>query len=749
MIEAPPVLDDPDAPTAPEGLTLEELMAMPDELLADLPEDVQQQLSDILASAQEEADARQARVIGLGQALQGEFDRRVSTRIELETRWHSDLRRYNGQYDASVLAPLQNRKFGSSMFVPLTRRLCNIVEARLGDLLFPTEDRNYDIQASPVPELDDAHAAAQGLPPGHMVQGAGPGGAPLQASAVAMGIRELREEAKAKATNMLREVEDQLKEANYPTVARRMLHDGIVIGTGVLKGPMVLNRVKKSWKVLDGVATLNPTEDLSPTVVQVNPWDFYPEMAARTMGESVSEYERHWLNAFDLAKLAKQPGFDADAIRTILGNKAPAVMDNNRNALREASGTQGVTDARYEIIEYHGPIEREDLEACGVKCGDDPLDIYEGVVWFSKTGIVIKAIINPMGTGERPYRVWNWQRDSGSIFGFGLPYEVTDLQDTANSTFRAAMDNLGLSVGGQTVVNTKMISPSNGHMGIEPNKLWEALEKGTDVTKAFAFFEFPSHVEQILAVFNGAKALLDEIAGSQMAMQGQEGTLSPRTDYQASVAYNASNIWMRRAVKNYDDDVTTPLITGFVDWNMQHNPKASIKGDLGVLARGTSALLEAEGQVQRINMFMAQAKDIPMPFARKVAQLREMGKAMRLDTVDILPDDAETKAMAEKIDNAPPPPNPELERIKLRQEEIKDKDADRQFQHGIETMRGRLRMAEIASREGITREEAEKKYGIQMATLEATLADKAAGREHDAQKFNAELVVKQRQGSGI
>lgn len=749
MIAAPAANDDQQI--APEGMDLEAILAMPQEHIDALPHDIQQEVHGIRDAAKSQAEAaaqlRQQRVVGLGQALQGEFERRVSGRLELETRWLSDLRRYNGKYDASVLVPLQNRKYGSTMFVPLTRRLCNIVEARLGDLLYPTEERNYSIDASPVPELDDAHTAATGLAPGHMVDDGH--GQQLPANAIVMAIREQREAAKAAANNMLREVDDQLKEANYPSVARKMLHDGIVIGTGVIKGPMVLNRFKKNWKVADGVAKLTMIEDLSPTVVLVNPWDFYPELAARTMQESQSEYERHWLNAADLAKLAKQPGFDADAIRMILGNKAPAVMDNNRNALREASGTQGVTDARYEIIEYHGPIEREDLEACGVKCGDDDLMVYEGVVWFSKTGIVIKAIINPMGTGERPYRVWNWQRDAGSIFGFGLSYEVTDLQDTANSSFRAAMDNLGLSVGGQTVVNSKMIVPTNGSWTIEPNKLWEAVEKSANVKEAFAFFEFPSHVNDLLKVFETAKALLDEIAGTQMAVQGQEGTLSPRTDYQASVAYNASNIWMRRAVKNFDDDITTPLITGFVDWNMEHNPKPSIKGDMGVIARGTSALLEAEGQVQRINLFMQQAKDIPMPFKRKVAQLREMAKAMRLDAVDLLPDDQETKAMGDKIDNAPPPPNPEMERIKLRQDELKDKQADRTFNWSVEQQRGKLRMAEIASREGISMKEAQDKYGIEMEKIQADVANKVADREHESQMFNVDAIIKQRQGTGL
>lgn len=790
---------DAPAPTADaqsdpvEGLTLDEILSMPQEQLDAMPQEHRQAIGEIQAKAKEAmataAAERQARVQTLGQTLRGEFERRCTERSQLELRWLDDIRRYNGKYNPADLLLLQNRKYGSQMFVPLTRRLCNIVEARLGDLLFPTEDRNYSIDASPQPEIDDAHklahkldpstpvgptapAAAGTAAPGAMpnappapMAGAAPGAMPaapgaamqppqptMLAADIQAALRDIKDEADEAARNMQRAVDDQLKEANYGKIARQSIHDGIVIGTGVLKGPMVMNRTKKkwNWKQPTAVQKLTMVEDLSPTVCYVNPWDFYPEMSARTMAESGSEFERHWLNAADLAKLATQPGFDTDAIRAMLKNKATTVVDNNnRSALREAAGTQGVPDLRYEVIEYHGSIETEDLEACGVQCGDDPLMAYEGVVWFAKTGEVLKAIINPMGTGDRPYSVWNWQRDAGCIFGFGLSYEVTDLQDTCNSSFRAAMDNLGLSVGPQIVINTKLISPANGTMCIEPNKLWEALDKGVDVSKAFGFHQIDSQVQELLLVFNGAKALLDEIAGSQMAMQGQENTLNPKTDYQASIAYNASNIWMRRAVKNWDDDISSTLIQRFVDWNMEHNRDPKVKGDVGVTARGTSALLEAEGQVQRLNVFMAQAKDIPMPFKRKVNMLRAMAKAMRLDDVDILPDDQEVDAISKQVDNQPPPADPAQERIKLREAEIADKKEDRAFQMNIEEYRGRLIMAKIASAEGLTREQAEAKYGLALAEIKANLADKAAAREHDSQRFNAEMVVKQTMGSGI
>jgi flagellar hook protein FlgE len=239
------------------------------------------------------------------------------------------------------------------------------------------------------------------------------------------------------------------------------------------------------------------------------------------------------------------------------------------------------------------------------------------------------------------------------------------------------------------------------------------------------------------------------LAGPVMAMQGQEAPSYLDTARGASIAYNAANIWMRRAVRNWDDDVSSELPTRFIDWNMQYNPKPEIKGDLLATARGTSTLLEAEGQANKMGMFMQAAKDVPMPFKRKIAQLKAMAKSMRLDVVDILPDDAEVKQLADKIDNAPPPIQPEVERIKLRQAEIADNQAQRDHEMQIKTMEFNLRAGDIASNNQITIEEANKRFGFEQFKVTAEMQNKREQRAHDAQALNAELAVKMQAGSGI
>lgn len=567
-------------------------------------------------------------------------------------------------------------------------------------------------------------------------------------------LRDVREEAKKKAANMQRVIDDQLKEANYPIEARKAIHDAIKLGTGVLKGPFALARRKSAWSFDESTGTMvkSVIEEVTATVKRVDPWNFYPQLGVSEVDESSDFFEKHRLNQAELAALARQPGFDPEAIAAVIEGKSIQPRDENLDALREASGTVGVDDDRYNLIEYTGPVLTEELRACGCQTGDDPLMSYMAVVWFSEfTGHIVKAMLYPLETGnQRPYRVLNWQRDSASIFGYGLPYEIRDIQEAVNSAFRASMDNMGLSVGPQVVVNDKKIVPVNGQWVIEPNKVWRLSDSSVPVTNVFGFFQVDSRVNELLAVFNTAKQVAEEIGGPAMAMQGTEAPSYVQAGATGmAIAYNAANIWMRRAVKNYDDQVTVPLISGFIDWNMEFSDDDDIKGDVNAIARGTSALLEAEGQVQRLQVLMNMSQQAGVPIRKMVNQLRQMALAMRLDPDDLLPNDDEVKQMEAAQQQNSQPPNPELERIKTRQAEIQDHAEERKFQMELEGQRMQVRLAELASKENLTIEQLRSKYGIEEMKLQAQIADRREQRAHDAQKTNAELHVKATMGSGI
>src|SRR3546814_5739656 len=80
----------------------------------------------------------------------------MSARVNIESRWMEDLRQFHGIYEAGVQGALANDSERSKVFVNLTRPKTLAWEARLTDLLFPADDRNYGIQPTPVPDLDEA-----------------------------------------------------------------------------------------------------------------------------------------------------------------------------------------------------------------------------------------------------------------------------------------------------------------------------------------------------------------------------------------------------------------------------------------------------------------------------------------------------------------------------------------------------------------------------------------------------------------
>ena len=64
----------------------------------------------------------------------------------------------------------------------------------------------------------------------------------------------------------------------------------------------------------------------------------------------------------------------------------------------------------FEMWEYWGEIDAEDLKACNVDLGDEePLDTYSGcVVLINST--VVKVYLNPLESGDFPYDFYNWER---------------------------------------------------------------------------------------------------------------------------------------------------------------------------------------------------------------------------------------------------------------------------------------------------------------------------------------------------
>lgn len=620
--------------------------------------------------------------------LETEAKNRVGKRKDIEDRWIEDLLQYHGRYDSKTEQDLETSR-KSRLFINLTRPKTDALSARLMDLLFPTDDKNWGIQPTPVPSLGEeaekasraareiADRAKQAREQAELAQQQGGQVDPqkveeaqaleAQANVAAQKAAELQatiEEARARAKLMEQTIEDQLTESRYHAVKRDQIEDACKLGTGVTKGPVTGDRVRKGWKERKGEQgeptgeyDLQMTAGEQPAMRYVDIWSFFPDMNARTIEEGEGVFERHLMNTKRLRKLAQLPGFDKDAIRRLLNAKprmpAPSYLADLRNIKGE---NQIIAKDLYHVWEYSGPLSAEDMRDLAIALGDegtvadleeaDPLTELNAVVWFCQDEI-LKFSIYPYDSGECMYSVFNLVKDEASIFGYGLPSIIRDPQRSLNASWRAMMDNAGYGTAPQIIIASDLIEPADGDYTIRSGKVWLTKQGLPKDHRAFETFDIPMHQIELANIITLSKQFIDDMSAMPAIAQGEQGTGVTKTAQGMAMLMNSSNVVFRRIVKNFDDDVTTPDIRRFYDWNMQFNPKPEIKGDYDVDARGSSVLLVREMQAQNLFLIALHLGAHPVygPMLRNRDLLRKLFQAHMIPADEVVLSDDEIDAI--------------------------------------------------------------------------------------------------------
>ncbi len=127
----------------------------------------------------------------------------------------------------------------------------------------------------------------------------------------------------------------------------------------------------------DGQWIPQTAQEMLPYVESVSVWDIYPDMAA-TMPEDLRYvFQRHIMSRTELARLADRDDFNGQEIMDyIRANKDGDAtyknheqelrgLDSERSSTGERLGLNFSRDKRYEVIEYWGHLDAEDIKASG------------------------------------------------------------------------------------------------------------------------------------------------------------------------------------------------------------------------------------------------------------------------------------------------------------------------------------------------------------------------------------------------
>lgn len=505
-------------------------------------------------------------------AYEGIDDANRGTETAVSTRMQKP-RSPNGGSIGGTSAPVTR----STVFLNITRPYTDAAAARVADMLLPSDDRNFAIAPTPIPEL--AQMPDMQLAPEQIKE--------FKAQLEAM--------AKERAEAAQEQIDDWLTECLYHAEVRKVIEDCARLGTGILKGPFP---VKRKQKIVSrdesGAMVMIDQDKLAPASRCVSPQNLYPDPSC---GEDINNgsfvFEKDQLSVRQVRELAKDPRYITEQVLECL-REGP----DKRNDLTEQRVLRN--DESFTVWYFTGEITEADFSAAYNRESDPELDSVKVVCSIINDRIVRISRV-PLDYEGFGYDLMPWQRRAGMPWGIGICKQISVPQRMLNANTRNLNDNSALSCGPQIVVTKGVIKPADGVFEITPRKVWFADSSDStieDVRKAFIAIDIPTRQTDLMNNIQFALKMAEDVTGLPMLMQGNQGR-APDTVGGMEILNTNANTVLRRIARTFDDTITEPHIRRYYVWIMEFGEENQ-KGDFFIDARGSTSLVERDIQRQAI-----------------------------------------------------------------------------------------------------------------------------------------------------
>lgn len=598
-----------------------------------------------------EPDTSREKILnGLASKITGLFLDRITQRAGKELEWQDCQRLYNAPLNGSNLnlgeTPFESRRDARRRPEPnIVRTKCDTAVANSVSMQFAAGEKNWDL--FPAPNSTDPTEAA-------------------------------------KCRLMEKELEAQLSEAKYAMHSRRAMEDRVIMGTGVLKGPVNTGHMQVVYENMGGTWLPKVTTQHTPKISHVPLWRFYPDTSVADYSECKDAIEVHTLTSIELSQYITHPGFDGDAIEKLLrgtDSQEPIKAEAYNESLSRITSDMWMRNPylyknRHLVLEYHGPVTYDEVNKMGLcPTYESPTQEYYGEVWVCGGRVIRMELENIEGYCETPYSVAVWKRDPTSLFGFGHPMLLSDSQRVVTQAYHMILDNASLSSGPQVAMYKKYIQPIDGNWNLSPNKVWLLTDPQATVNNAIQFFTPTNVIDNIMPVLQLARQLAEEESATLASPTQSPDNTESATG--ALIMKHAANSNLDFSSEEWDDQITEKIIRRMYAWNMQYNPKEGIKGSYVIDVKSSSEYKNKQMYIrdlERLQMETSQNQEMAM-----VVNTEELTKArlalMHLPSNRIIKSEEEIAAAKQA---AAQQPNPEMLKLQLEQAqmEIKKRDQD-------------------------------------------------------------------------
>lgn len=552
----------------------------------------------------------------LGQRLKGKFNTYATERRQLEIQWLKNLRQYKSIYDSDVKIP-----DGMSKVYPKDTHT-KIVGwvAKIMEMMFPAQEKNYSVKATPFPNIlqedlqaiidtltaqqqmiaqQQAQQAAQAQPPQPPP--------PVQPVTPEMIEKAIKDFAEQRAARMELECDDQLadKDIEYPELCKKVVRRGGLYGFGVAEGPQVKFQDERTFEPDATGAFVAVTQSTPrPFYTVLKAWDTYPDLSAEKWDQQEGIFTRKAFSRHGLRKLADDPNFIGSVINDYLrdqisGNYKVREYETELNVIKKTStSAAGIDSRKYEVIRWYGFIAAQDLNDVGVAIPESALnkDILADV-WLIDDQ-VIKADTAPFGEGVADmFHVFVPDEDEdGPLTGTAKVELLRDSQLKLCSVDRMLMDNMSESARSVFEVNDDLIDTSKQFGNVSGGMTIHRTGDGNEANyPAVRIYDIPNHTPNLLQYRKQLLEVFDAESHLQSWTMGNAQPLGEafRTSNNMSLMKAGGDMVTKDDVRSFDRFVKS-LIGSLVRWNMEFNSKPDIKGDFQVMPKGNMSLVAKE-----------------------------------------------------------------------------------------------------------------------------------------------------------
>lgn len=544
---------------------------------------------------------------------------------DLEERMLSCVRQRNGEYDPDIQAQI-NEQGGSDLFIQLTSVKCRAATSWLRDTLLGSgSDKPWAIESSPVPDLPPE--ILQGLQ-GQLAQevmqtmqmtGAMPAEEDLRQIAMSMKdetMNAVREEAADRVNRMEKKMEDQLLEGGWYKAFNEFIEDIVTFPYAVIKGPVKRRRKVLQWQE----GKLVPADVIRNEWERVDPFNLYWAPWAWDINDGYV-IERHRMTRDDLQSLIGVPGYNEDAIRTVLNQWGSAMMGDwlwVDDAKQQVEGKNDYHDTAHEdlidALQLWDSVSGKMLLDWGVEESEieDPSMNYPCELWMIGN-TVIRAVLNYDPLGRKPYYLTSYEAKPGSVDGKGVADLCRDSQAMVNATARAMANNMGISSGPQVGVNISRLPAGEDISDMHPWKIWQfTSSEYNDSSAPITFFQPNSNAQELMAVFEKFSERADEDTMIPKYMTGGHTPGAGRTSSGLSMLISNAGKGIKQVISNIDKNVIVPAIERLYHDNLRYSEDPDLIGDININARGASSLVVKEAEALRRNEFLQLVLQSPM-----------------------------------------------------------------------------------------------------------------------------------------